>query len=76
MPRASVIVAVCAIVSFSGLGCGWAALRQARARGSPLLALTHRSVELLGALTSDPKAQPIGWSASFDVGVVVWDLVE
>jgi competence protein ComEC len=66
------VVAVCALVCFADLGSGWTALREARARGSPLLILARRAVRIYGALTDDPETHPLGWSASLDTGIAAW----
>src|SRR5438128_1291700 len=58
-------------VSFICLGSGWAALREASVRASPLAALAGRSVTLQGSLAADPQSGGLGWSAPLQASVVM-----
>jgi competence protein ComEC len=66
------VIAAWVLCSFVALGWGWAGLREARVRGSPLVQLAGRSIRIQGALESDPEAHAVGWTASLSVGVVAW----
>src|SRR5438094_289153 len=57
-------------VSFCLIGWGWAAVREARVRGSPLTGLAGHLVRIEGALSSDPESGPLGWTASIRPDVV------
>src|SRR6266542_1066766 len=57
-------------LSFALLGMGWAALHEAAASGSPLARLAGHSVRIQGSLSSDPKSEPLGWSASVSAGLL------
>lgn len=56
--------------SFGMLGAGWAGLREARTRASPLAALAGRHVSIWGAMGSDPQPGTRGWTASLNPEVV------
>jgi competence protein ComEC len=58
------------VACFLFLGAGWGGLRQAGVRGSPLLGLTDRHVEISGAMTSEPRAGSFGWTASMEADLV------
>ena len=59
-------------VAFALAGVGWTGLRALRSRASPLVALADqgRSVDVEGALATDPQSGPYGWSAILRVGDV------
>ena len=64
-PHASALIAWLGIlVAFWNLGAGWAALREARVRGSPLARLAGHLVKVDGTLLTDPEAGLVGWTAS------------
>ena len=58
---------VLVVVSFGLLGAGWASLRDARVRSSPLALLAGRDVTAWGQMSSDPQQQALGWTASLRV---------
>jgi len=60
----------CIAISFCLIGWGWAAIREARVRGSPLTGLAGHLVRIDGALSSDPESGPLGWTASIRPDVV------
>jgi competence protein ComEC len=59
------------ILSFGLLGTGWAGVRDAHVRASPLAALAERSVTVLGSIESPPARGMFGWTASMRVEFVI-----
>jgi competence protein ComEC len=59
------------ILSFGLLGTGWAGVRDAHVRASPLAALAGRSVTVLGSIESPPARGMFGWTASMRVEFVI-----
>ena len=60
----AVLVWLGIVVAFCLLGAGWASLREARVRTSPLARLAGHLVRVEGALLSDPRSGLVGWTAS------------
>jgi competence protein ComEC len=61
-------VMLCA--SFLSLGAGWAGLREARVRWSPLAALAGHAVGVVASVQESPQAGRFGWTASVTADVV------
>jgi competence protein ComEC len=56
--------------AFCLLGAGWGGLRAATVASSPLSRLAGRSVELRGAIATEPHTGALGWTASIAVAEV------
>lgn len=59
------------ILCFGLLGTGWAGVRDARVRASPLAALAGRPVRVVGSAESVPAQGIFGWTASLRAQFVV-----
>jgi competence protein ComEC len=57
-------------LSFVLLGAGWGGVRAATVDASPLARLAGRSVELSGAIATEPRGGALGWTASIAVAEV------
>lgn len=64
------VVAAFLVSSFVLLGTGWAELRAARVRASPLAHLAGALVHVSGTVASDPQEQTLGWTCSLHVAVL------
>jgi competence protein ComEC len=51
-------------VAFGLLGAGWAGMRDARVRASPVAELIGRSVRLIGVIASSPQPGTFGWTGA------------
>jgi competence protein ComEC len=69
-PRWMLVAGVTLCISFLSLGAGWAGLREARLRGSPLTALAGHAVGVLASVQETPQAGRFGWTASVTADVV------
>src|SRR5262245_33472423 len=58
------------LVSFAGLGAGWAGLREIRVARSPLADLAGRAVRVEGSVHDLPRPGELGWTATVDVALV------
>jgi competence protein ComEC len=70
--RAALAQTAVLLASFTLLGCGWAALREAQVRASPLTALSRLggTVRIQGTLGTDPVAGALGWTATLQAELV------
>src|SRR5205809_972898 len=59
------------VVSFGLMGVGWAGLREARVRASPLALLAGRPLTVVGSMADAPKAGQFGWTAPMRSELVV-----
>jgi competence protein ComEC len=69
--KRSVLVVLLPVVAFALLGGGWAELRAARIRASPLASLVGRSVRIQGVVGSPPESGALGWTMSMRAEVVL-----
>jgi competence protein ComEC len=51
-------------VAFGLLGAGWAGMRDARVRASPVAELVGRPVRLIGVIASSPQPGTFGWTGA------------
>jgi competence protein ComEC len=60
------------VAAFGIMGAGWAALREAHVRGSPLarLARLGGTVRITGSMSSEPEQGVLGWTATAQVDQV------
>ena len=59
------------ILCFGLLGAGWASVREARVRASPLAALAGRPVIVAGGIESPPASGVFGWTATLRVDLAI-----
>jgi len=72
--RARLGVALCWLVllgSFAAIGTGWAAVREARVRDSPLAGLAGHGATVVGTVANAPRPGHFGWTATIDAQLVV-----
>jgi competence protein ComEC len=61
---ASIARIVGVFVAFGLLGAGWAGIRDARVRSSPVAELIGRPVRLIGVIASSPQPGTFGWTGA------------
>ena len=59
------------ILSFGSLGAGWAGVRDAHVRASPLAALAGRPVTVFGSVESLPASGMLGWTTTMRAEYVI-----
>ena len=77
-PRAAVLVLagpamafLAVFIAFALLGAGWAGIREARVRSSPIATLTGRAVKVSGEIASSPEQGTFGWTGAMRTEMVM-----